>query len=395
MNPRRLQELLYRHRHGTLSPEEWEEVRDYVLNGQYDEVISKDIQEIFSAYGTHEAWTEELEQDTWSKVASTVGIDEEVDLSPRLSRSIWRPLLWGAAATLVIVLSLSIFFQQGNAGKMKKQGSLAVELLREKQAPRASHAVLTLGDGRQILLDQQTTGTVTSQGGISLVKLADGRIAYQGNSGAVMYNTLQNPRGSRVVAMTLSDGTRIWLNSESSIRYPNLFTGNERQVEITGEAYFEVAHDPNKEFIVSSGNVKTEVLGTHFNVNAYRDDGNTKITLLEGSVRVTSEHHETTLVPGQQAEVNGDVKLVAHADLDEAMAWKNGKFQFGEAMDIVTAMKQISRWYDVNIECSGNFPGHIGGTISRTVNFSEILKMIEMTGTMKYHTDGNKIIVTH
>ena len=185
------------------------------------------------------------------------------------------------------------------------------------------------------------------------------------------------------------------MNAASSIRFPASFTGSERKVEITGEAYFEVAKNPAMPFTVAVNGMNVEVLGTHFNINSYTDEAAIKTTLLEGAVKVTKGSAMAILSPGQQAQLtsNGQIGVNKNIDVDEVMAWKNGKFQFGDKVDIGTIMRQIARWYDVDVEYKGVFTKHFGGSISREVNISQVLKVLETTGDVKYKVEGRKVIV--
>jgi ferric-dicitrate binding protein FerR (iron transport regulator) len=198
--------------------------------------------------------------------------------------------------------------------------------------------------------------------------------------------------------LTLADGTKVWMNAASSMRYPTLFIGNERKVEITGEAYFEVAKNTSMPFKVNvAGKGEVEVLGTHFNINSYGDEPTINTTLLEGRVKMASLTTDDLqfITPGQQACLNskGQIDLNKNPDIEEVMAWKNGKFQFGEKMDVQAIMRQIARWYDVEVEYKGTVNGSIGGSISRDVNISIVLSMLEKTGEVKFRIEGNKVTV--
>jgi hypothetical protein len=262
--------------------------------------------------------------------------------------------------------------------------------------PQSSRATITLANGHKIYLDSTAKGILIRQGNVKLQKLADGEIIYSGSSTNTEYNTLTNPRGSRPVTMTLTDGTKVWLNAGSSLTYPVAFTGKERKVEITGEAYFEVSRNTSRPFTVKKvqDDASILVLGTHFNVNAYDDEAVMKITLLEGAVKVSKGTNSSLLTPGQQAELkDGSIRLINDADMDEVMAWKNGKFQFGEKTDIETIMRQLARWYDVETEYRGKVNRHFWGSISRDANVSQVLKMLETTGIVHFKIEGRKVIV--
>jgi|SRR6185437_1024114 len=287
---------------------------------------------------------------------------------------------WWAAASVILLLAgfgYFLFFH-----KTTKPTQIAKVLRNDIKAPQSNKAMITLANGQTVYLDSVGNGALAMQGNVKLVKLAGGQIAYEHASGKVIskmeYNTLSNPRGSKVINMTLADGSKVWLNAGSSLRYPVLFIGNERKVSVTGEAYFEVTHDASKPFIVNNGAMDVRVLGTHFNVNAFEDDGNDiKVTLLEGSVKINNENATGLLKPGQEAVVTREIKVLNDVDLDLVMAWKNGYFQFDNA-SLQNVLKEVSRWYDVNVIYEGkNQPREFVGEIQRDLSLSEMLKLLE------------------
>jgi ferric-dicitrate binding protein FerR (iron transport regulator) len=216
---------------------------------------------------------------------------------------------------------------------------------------------------------------------------------------AAFYNTITTPRGGQY-QVTLSDGTKVWLNAASSIRFPVLFTGNERKVEITGEAYFEVAKNVSKPFKVKTISSEVEVLGTHFNVNAYDDEAVAKTTLLEGLVKVSVPQTGGKLAarflqPGQQSGItkDGRISVLNNADTEEAVAWKNGRFQFRSA-DLKSILRQISRWYDVDVVYKGNVDLHFTGQLTRDDYVSKVFDKLALTGEVHFKIEGKKIIVS-
>jgi len=309
--------------------------------------------------------------------------------SHKVRTMIWKKLAVAASILLVIGLgSYFLFFNNNkNQDEITKTGPQDVE------SPTVTKATITLANGEQISLDSLTS---LQQGNVKIEKTKDGQIVYNGSAATVQYNILVNPRGSKVQPLTLNDGTKVWLNAESSIRYPTAFTGTDRKVEITGEAYFEVAHNAAQPFIVSdvSRDVQVQVLGTHFNINTYSDEAVMKVTLLEGSVKVMKGSASGILKPGQQAQVSGVIKVVNGVDVEEVMAWKNGQFAFG-GKDLETVMKQLSRWYDVGIQYEGAKPvANFRGSISSQESLAEVLKMLELTKAVKFRIEGKNIIVT-
>lgn len=314
-----------------------------------------------------------------------------------------------AAAIILIVLSAIILYQFSGAGN--EETTTTAQTANDVEAPKNTRAVIRLADGRKIYLDSAGNGTLATQKDIKLIKNADGEIVYEGSGSAGMeisYNELFNPRGSKPISLTLVDGTKVWLNSESSLKYPTVFMGDAREVEITGEAYFEVAKNPGKKFVVTGSGARTEVLGTHFNVNTYGDEDQIKVTLLEGSVKVIAtallqqkgNNSSVMLKPGQQASLvipgageEFKLRTSSQVNIEEVMAWKNNQFYFISA-NIRTIMSQLARWYDVEVEYDHNITNHFTGYISRSVNASEVFKMLEHAGDLKFIIKGKKVVVT-
>lgn len=281
-------------------------------------------------------------------------------------------------------------------------------------SPGGNKAILTLADNSTIVLDNAANGKLAQEGVATIIKSGDGSLEYslpatrEGNV-ETLYNTLRTPRGGQY-QLTLSDGTKVWLNAASSITFPTSFTGNERNITITGEVYLEVAHNAAKPFKVQTNGADVEVLGTHFNVQAYTDEPAKKITLIEGRVKVSNRQlaignrQSAILKPGQQAELIADSQLAptsrrltihdkSDVDMEEVLAWKNGLFRFNNA-DIETVMKQVERWYDVEVVYEGPVPeGHFRGKIPRNVMASEMLKIIEASG-IQFRIENKKIIIT-
>jgi transmembrane sensor len=276
--------------------------------------------------------------------------------------------------------------------------------------PGRDAALLTLGDGRTIILDS-ANGTITQQGGATVINM-NGQVSYANkakeNSTAVVYNTISTARGNQY-QLILADGSKVWLNSASSLRFPTSFTGDSREVELDGEGYFEIAtlrlrSGQKMPFHVKTKTQDVEVLGTHFNVNAYNDEASVKTTLLEGSVKVRQwsmingqlkTGNEAMLKPGEQAVLPGAHSsfTIDHSpDIDQVMAWKNGWFEFDNT-DIRAIMRQISRWYDVDIRYETKTGNETyGGRISRNINLSNILKMLELYG-VHFKLEGKTLTV--
>lgn len=310
--------------------------------------------------------------------------DEQVNDDDKHSAPVRRLLKakWHWAAAAVLLLAAGIYYMQVGVLKPQLPAAQPVVELRDIEPPQLSQAMITLASGQKIALQNADEGTLAEQGNVQVVKLANGEIVYQPSPGAkagsVAYNTLSNPRGSRVIRMTLSDGSGIWLNAGSSVTYPVMFTGSERKVSVTGEVYFEVAHHGTMPFIVNKGETNITVLGTRFNVNAYDDEKDIKVTLLEGSVKVDMPGAERLLKPGQQARINHNLQVIDNANLEEVMAWKNGLFIFDNA-DIHTIMRIVARWYDLEVIYEGKMSDdRFQGKISMDTRLSELLEVLEL-----------------
>lgn len=295
------------------------------------------------------------------------------------------------AVFVILFGSIVIYYKPAHIEKEQ----LVQSVPKQNIKPGGNKAILTLQDGSTIVLDDAKDGTLARQGNTRIIKLASGGVVYDENSAhpnKVLYNTMTTPRGGQY-KLTLPDGSEVWLNSASSITYPTAFVGKERKVTITGEAYFEVAKDKTKPFFVQSGNQKIEVLGTHFNVMAYADEQVMKTTLLEGSVKITVHNNTSILKPGEQAILGKEgVIEIMPAVIDEAIAWKNGYFRFNR-VDIKYIMRQLSRWYDVDVIYEGEMPtDEFVGRIGRSENITQVLRLLELEH-VHFKIEGKKIIV--
>ncbi|MEO7314316.1 MAG: FecR domain-containing protein [Ginsengibacter sp.] len=307
---------------------------------------------------------------------------------------------WWAAASVIIVLlaGFSYFYFNGFGQKTGPVNIAQNSDFKKDIPPGGNKALLTLADGSTIVLDSVQNGMLSQQGNAQVIKLQNGKLAYQkGGIEDVMkveFNTISTPRGGQY-QLELADGSKVWLNAASSITFPTTFLGNDRKVKITGEVYFEIAHNSRMPFHVTANSLEVEVLGTHFNVNAYSDEGEIKTTLLEGSVKVIKEGKSVLINPGEQVlarEGSGVLSVKKGVDVEAVMAWKDGYFQF-ENLSIKEIMYQVSRWYNVDVIYEGKAPsGHYVGKPSRDLNLSEIIKVIELSG-VKITVIGKTIIV--
>ncbi len=312
-----------------------------------------------------------------------------------------------AAASIVIALSaLSYLWFANHKQSRVDEFTKTIAQSQDIKAPDATKARITLADGSTLYLDSLDKGESASQQGAEIVKLEKGELQYKGTGTAkeVTFNTLVNPRGSDVVIITLADGTRIWLNAESSITYPTSFIKGERKIELTGEAYLEVARNEKMPFIVNVRNkAEVKVLGTEFNIKAYDDEPEIKTTLVRGEVQVARIARNDSvkvlqyyrLKPGEQASLNKEgILSVGQVDIKEHIVWKNNMFCFNDT-DLESIMKNLSRWYDVDVSYEN--PGlkslTFGALISRRSNISAILNLMIMTGTVNFEISNGRIVV--
>ena len=303
-----------------------------------------------------------------------------------------------AAACFVGFLALSVFWWLENDSKQPANPmQVSSKHYKTDIQPGGNKALLTLADGSTIILDSAQNGAVSTQGNIRIIKLDDGQLAYN-RSGArssskVLYNTISTPNGGQY-QLTLADGSQVWLNAVSSIRFPVSFTGKERRVEITGEVYFEVAKNQSMPFIVSVDGAEVQVLGTHFNVMAYRDESMLETTLLEGSVKFIKDNNASMLKPGQQLQLTqkGQLKVVSGVDLTKVVAWKNGFFDFN-GLNFETVARKLSRWYNVDVVYNKKIDDLFYAQIPRNTKLSDVLKALELTGKINFEIEGSKVIV--
>ncbi len=309
-----------------------------------------------------------------------------------------RKLSWiaTAAASVVVLLGLTLYFKFFNKTKTEKAVEKNIAFVHDI-APGGNRATLTLGNGATMILDSEAIGNLAQQGNTRISKTDSGRLSYlveKGKPITIDENVLTTPRGGQY-QLDLPDGSKVWLNSASSITYPTAFSGNQRFVKITGEVYFEVVHSSNMPFVVKTTNSVITDLGTQFDINAYPEEGAITTTLIQGSVKIFVGSKTNILVPGQQevSSVEGEsVTIKSNVDIDNVMAWRNGKMSFTD-VSVRQLMTEISRWYDVDIEYSGSVPNkQFYGSIRRDVPLSTVLNAIRSYG-IETKIEGKKIIV--
>jgi ferric-dicitrate binding protein FerR (iron transport regulator) len=319
---------------------------------------------------------------------------------PEVRKQRFPIVRFAAVAVILLIAGAGLFFYLSNQKKDVKISPVYVSEIK----PGSYNAILTLADGKKVVLGDAADGELSRQAGIQITKTKDGALNYNAirggtdNVGKSGNNTIEIPKGGQY-QLNLPDGTKIWLNAASSLTYPISFSNSkERRVELIGEAYFEVAKDKSSPFIVKAGIQEVEVLGTHFNVNSYADEKGIKTTLLEGSVRISAEYgpgkNAIILKPNQQATLDDNASItVKQVDAELAIAWKEGHFEFVNA-DIQSIMRQISRWYNVDVQFEGSVTDEtFTGRISRFKNIKQVLKMIEGSKSIHLTIKGRRILV--
>ena len=380
-----------------------------------------DIALVVEAFGNiTEAKTDLLPADPALAARVAAGVEASTAKLVSIHRLPFRRI---AAAVVIAALGLSafFFFKRRPAKQLAATGTES--LYKNDLLPGGNKATLTLANGATIVLDSSSNGRLAQQGNADVIKTGSGQLSYttlQGKPAELVYNSLSTPRGGQY-QLVLPDGSKVWLNAASSLRFPTSFTGTERRVELTGEAYFEIAPLTPKggskkvPFIVrilpvsrgasfppsGAGGAEVKVLGTHFNINAYPDEEAIKTTLLQGSVQLTAFSPGNNapagtrlLLPGQQASLNtaNELNITDDINTDEVIAWTNNRFYFRSA-DIKTIMRQMARWYDVDVVYNKDVQGRFNAELPRNTYASDILKALELTRKVKFGIDGKKIIV--
>ncbi|WP_407427866.1 FecR domain-containing protein, partial [Arcticibacter sp.] len=309
-----------------------------------------------------------------------------------------KPFYWKAAAAVAVLTCGFLFFNKKPGEKVMTPTMLSAKIL-----PGKSSAVMTLSDGTTVNLDDKQMSNIATQAGILISSAEKGQVRYNGvqrsvaDGSQMAYNSIRIPKGGQF-KVVLPDGTKVWINSESELRFPVTANGKNRSVWLKGEAYFEVAHNKNLPFLVHTADQQVQVLGTHFNIKAYADDASVTTTLLEGSVNIRklSSGQSVRLAPGQQSVTNSSQKGIAVSaiEVDQAIAWKNGYFLF-DNQDIKGVMKAISRWYDVEVIYKDVTDAErFGGTFSRNADLLEILNNLQELSNLHFQVKERKIIVS-
>lgn len=311
----------------------------------------------------------------------------DLDTEPQnITSPTWYKIT-GVAAAIILIISISYLFL--NRSTYNDHTATIIEPGRDK-------ATLVLSSGKTIVLEDVANGKLTEELGTTIEKTEKGGINYkiEGNTDVrIAMNLLNVPKGGQF-QITLSDGTKVWLNSNSSLKYPSAFSTSERRVELTGEAYFEVSKNKQKPFIVETSLQKVEVLGTKFNINAYDDESSTQTSLAEGSVRVSCKNNTTLLKPGQQSTLTDQNIAVRSINLDQVLDWKNGDFNFSNN-NLKEIMRKISRWYNIEVIFEGPISQETYvAQISRKKRLNDVLRALQLSGSIKYSIRNNKLYIS-
>ncbi|SIN93835.1 FecR family protein [Chitinophaga niabensis] len=369
----------------------------------------KNAKELLDKYLSGEATSEEkalveswyLQEGLPPSDLSQQQLQEEYDMGLKALQAQLTPVRriwprWAAAAAVLLCVGTAVFYM--TPAKQHVQPAVTVNVTEADIPAGSNKAVLTLSNGKKISLTDAAPGSLAREYGVSAEKTADGELVYNanGSANAQEYHTITTPAGGQY-QVTLPDGSHVWLNAASSLRYPVKFGQQERLVELSGEAYFEVNKQTGgRPFIVQTGGQQVQVLGTHFNISGYANDAAIKTTLLEGSVRVRNTPGNTVLLkPGQMAvnnQTQGPIRVTA-ADVEDVMAWKNGLFIFNNE-HIRDIMTKLARWYDIDVQYEGDMSGvAFQGNYQRSRSLVNLLKTIEQTNSIRFKIEGRRVTV--
>ncbi len=372
--------LYEKHLNGTATAEELDELLKYQDEFEMYTISKDDNPEDYK----------ESKERIFARLEHTI----EGEKVKNIGRKTWW---WSAAAAVFLLVTSGLVFLKNHAPVNNDKKMVAAVIHSIK--PGTDKATLTLADGKTIILTDASNGQLADEAGVKISKTKKGEIVYtvasneNGNKSDGRFNVLTTKR-SEQFQVVLPDGSHVWLDAASSLKYPVAFKGKERRVELTGEGYFEVSHSAVMPFVVKTAKSEVRVLGTHFNISAYQDDQNAKTTLLEGSVRIKTNNSTALLKPGDQAVLDNNGRLTVNneVDVNREIAWKNGLFDFKKA-GIEEIMAKASRWYDINVVYEGNVPAtKLTGRISRNVDISGLLGILQFEG-IRLRVEGKNIII--
>ena len=402
MNQNKLIELLGLFVDGGISKEEYDLLFDYIRANSEDEELNIAIDTVFKNSKKFNPLNSDDKELLFQNIIRNNHFDSEIQDEIEIVSS-FVPRLWyqlGIAASILLLITTGLYFYKNRTVDDK----IAIQVVEPKEAiitPGDDKAILTLSDGTKIILEDAKNGILANQAGVSIQKTSDGELLYSFSNSAnsvtqaednILYNKIETPIGGKY-QVNLPDGSKVWLNSSSSLRFSALFNGDTREVELSGEAYFDVSKNKSKPFRVITKDQIVEVLGTQFNINSYSDEGPIKTTLIEGSVKIIYKDKVVLLSPGQQFQPKELVSAVVEADTEEVVAWKDGYFVFKNE-DIKSIMRKLSRWYNVEVSYSGNIPEvGFGGNISRSKDISEVLDVLQLTNAIHFKVEGRRITV--
>ncbi|SOD17715.1 FecR family protein [Pedobacter xixiisoli] len=386
---KRIETLYSKYLDGTITDAEKKELFDRIRNAD-----DQSLEQLSEKYLSQEppedlSFLQEKTDRVFSKIKGQLNLEPE----PK-KHLIWHWLPYVAA--IIITTAVFIFIVNQRITSRVRSGDFVQ--ISEDIPAGTNRATLTLGNGRSISLDQANAGQIAAEQGVRILKTDEGQLAYEvlaNTPNSAAYNTISTPNGGQFT-VTLPDGTTVYLNAASTLKYPTSFVGAERHVELSGEAYFEVAKNKGRTFTVSTDKQKIQVLGTHFNVNSYQDNGQIITTLAEGSVKVITSTGSKLLIPGQQTIVNANSIKLQEADLETAMAWKNGRIEYKDA-DIQTIMADVARWYNIEVHYEGSLPERrFMASIRRDANLASLLKVLRLSDInfeMRQTAQGKLLIV--
>lgn len=379
--------LIRKYNEGNCSPEEKTLLEQWFLSFEWNKEIE----------AGNDQQLAQFKERIWQELASRINTGGPAvggtvkEMPVHKAKADW----WRVAAAILVLLAAGGALFYFTTQKKQPGATKETAIYTDEINPGTDKAQLTLADGSIVSLDGVDNTRLKEKDGTSIDKNG-GNLSYKNDGTAaneILYNTLTTPRGGQY-GLVLPDGSKVWLNAVSSLRFPTRFSGSEREVYLTGEAYFEVAKNTAKPFLVKTGSSTIQVLGTHFNINAYNDEASVNTTLLEGMVKVSNSNTDLLLAPGQQAQVfaSGEIKKIKEADTEQAIAWKNGYFQFDQ-VSLPVLMRQIARWYDIDIAYEGNVKEYeFVGKITRSARLPALLKALELSG-VHFKMNGKKLIV--
>ena len=405
MSITRLEYLFHRYLNKHATREENLELMHLIQQSTHDGAIKDILDSVWNDLSIENKLSPEKADVLFANILASDTTGEQRKERP--VRSLFTLPGMAAAAVILLLITAGIYYFTLSHPAVKTSNNMPYK---NDIAPGTNAALLTLSNGKQIQLDDTGNGNIAHEGNTSIIKI-DSQLSYnveKGTNTTNLYNTVSTAKGNQY-QLKLPDGSKVWLNAGSSIRFPVSFGGNERRVTITGEVYFDVKHNSQSPFIVMVNDVEIHDLGTQFNVNAYTDEAAVRTTLIEGKVKViqsvipdksgqAGNRQSAILKPGEQASVSPTSKLsqpipVQTVDTDAVTAWKNGRFMF-DNHNIQAVMRQLERWYNIEVVYSGNVTKEeFVGTISRSENISQVLKMLERTGTVTFAIKDRKVIV--